>query len=55
MNTMTGDSLLAAAFLAYIGFFDQHYRTVLISHWKEYFEEQGLTFRADMNLTEFLS
>ena len=55
MTTMTGDSLLASAFLAYIGFFDQFYRTVLIDHWKEYFEEQGFVFRQDMQLTEFLS
>lgn len=55
MKTMTGDSLLAAAFLSYIGFFDQFYRKLLIEHWKTYFIQQGLVFRHEISLIEFLS
>jgi dynein heavy chain 1 len=55
MKTMTGDALLGAAFLAYIGFFDQFYRKVLMSHWRDYFKQMGLIFRADMSINEFLS
>ena len=55
MKTMTGDSLLAAAFLTYIGFFDQFYRKLLVEHWKNHFTQQGLIYKSDASLIEFLS
>jgi dynein heavy chain 1 len=55
MKTMTGDSLLAAAFLTYIGFFDQFYRKLLIEHWKNYFIQMNLVYRHEVSLIEFLS
>lgn len=55
MKTMTGDTLIAAAFLGYIGFFDQFYRTILMDHWRDVFEEKGLIFRNDLSIVEFLS
>jgi len=55
LTTMTGDTLLAASFLAYVGFFDQYYRNMLINHFKAYLNEQGLLFKQDMSLVEFLS
>ena len=55
MKTMMGDSLMAAAFVTYIGFFDQFYRKLLVEHWREYFISMGLVFRHDLSLIEFLS
>mmetsp|Transcript_2191 Transcript_2191/g.1957 ORF Transcript_2191/g.1957 Transcript_2191/m.1957 type:complete len:354 (+) Transcript_2191:1782-2843(+) len=52
---MTGDVMLASAFLGYIGFFDHYYRRVLIGCWKDYLDSQGLLFRHDLSLIEFLS
>lgn len=55
LTTMTGDALLSAAFLGYIGFFDQFYRNVLMEHWRDYFEGEGLVFRQDLSIGEYLS
>ena len=55
MKTMTGDSLLAAAFLTYIGFFDQFYRKLLLDHWRNYFIQMSLVYRHEVSLIEFLS
>lgn len=55
LTTMTGDTLLSAAFLAYVGFSDQFYRVLLIDHFKAYFKEQGLLYKDDLSLVEYLS
>ena len=55
MSTMIGDVLLSGAFLAYIGFFDHYFRHSLMVNWKDFVEAQGVKFRADMSLVEFLS
>lgn len=47
--------MLSAAFLAYIGFFDHHYRKVLMNCWRDYLDAQGLLFRQDLSIVEFLS
>ncbi len=36
MSTIVGDVLLSAAFLAYGGFFDQHYREVMWQEWSNH-------------------
>jgi hypothetical protein len=35
MSTVTGDCMLVAAFIAYIGYFDQSYRAMLLEQWQE--------------------
>jgi dynein heavy chain 1 len=52
---MPGDVLISGAFLAYIGFFDHFYRKVMLTNWKSYLETQGILFRQDLSLIEFLS
>jgi len=36
MSTLVGDSLIAGAFISYIGFFDHYYRKVLLNSFQEY-------------------
>lgn len=55
MGTLIGDVLLSSAFLAYAGYFDQHYRQALTATWKKFLDSAGITLRADMARTEFLS
>jgi dynein heavy chain 1, cytosolic len=55
MSTMIGDVLLSGSFLAYIGFFDHFYRHSLMIAWKDFVDAQGIKFRQDMSLVEFLS
>ncbi|KXS20765.1 hypothetical protein M427DRAFT_130976 [Gonapodya prolifera JEL478] len=55
MATIVGDVLLASAFLAYAGFFDQQYRDQLIMKWSDLLRKSGLRFKQDISLPEFLS
>jgi len=55
MGTIVGDVLISAAFLAYSGFFDQHYRDIMRREWTEHLAEAGVSFKADLALAEFLS
>ncbi len=55
MSTLVGDCLLSAAFLAYIGVFDQHYRTMLINKWKARLFDLNIRFREDLSVIEYLS
>lgn len=56
MASLLGDSLIAAAFTSYIGFFDHYYRRVLLSSWKGLLETSTfVNFRKDLSLIEFLS
>jgi dynein heavy chain 1 len=55
MATVVGDSILAAAFVAYIGVFDQRYRTMLLAKWKTRLIDLGLTFKTDLSVVEYLS
>ena len=55
MSTMIGDVLLSGSFLAYIGFFDHFYRHSLMVTWKDFIDAQGIKFRGEMSLVEFLS
>ena len=45
---MVGDVLLCSAFLAYAGFFDQHYRTMLMDQWRARLTAARLRFKADL-------
>ncbi|KAG1825562.1 dynein heavy chain protein 1 [Suillus subaureus] len=42
MSTIVGDVLLSAAFLAYGGFFDQHYREVMWQEWSSHLHEASI-------------
>lgn len=55
MKTIAGDCLLSAAFLAYIGFFDQHQRVSLTLKWSRRLQEAGVRFRDDLSFIEYLS
>ena len=52
---MVGNVLLSSAFLTYIGFFDHLYRKSLMINWKTILESEGLKFRQNLELIEFLS
>lgn len=55
MSTIIGDTLLSAAFIAYGGYFDQHYRSNLFSTWCTHLTAANIQFRADIARTEYLS
>ncbi|KAJ3973292.1 dynein heavy chain protein 1 [Lentinula raphanica] len=55
MSTIVGDVLLSAAFLAYGGFFDQHYREVMWQEWSNHLSEANIKFKPELSLTEYLS
>ncbi|KII86419.1 hypothetical protein PLICRDRAFT_44012 [Plicaturopsis crispa FD-325 SS-3] len=55
MSTIVGDVLLSAAFLAYGGFFDQHYREVMWQEWSNHLAEANIKFKPELSLTEYLS
>jgi len=55
MSTIVGDVLLSAAFLAYGGFFDQHYREVMWQDWSNHLMEANVKFKTELSFTEYLS
>lgn len=55
MSTIVGDVLLSAGFLAYGGFFDQHYREVMWQEWSNHLAEANIKFKPELSLTEYLS
>lgn len=55
MSTIIGDVLLSAAFIAYGGYFDQHYRLNLFTTWCQHLQAANIQYRADMARTEYLS
>ncbi|GAM24388.1 hypothetical protein SAMD00019534_075630 [Acytostelium subglobosum LB1] len=55
MSTVVGDVVLASAFLAYIGFFDQHFRADLMQKWMHRLESVGIKFKAELSVPDFLA
>lgn len=55
MSTIVGDVLLSAAFLAYGGFFDQHYREVMWQEWSNHLSEANIKFKPELSLSDYLS
>ncbi|KAI7825176.1 dynein heavy chain [Gamsiella multidivaricata] len=55
MATTVGDVLLASAFLAYGGYFDQQYRELLFHKWADHLTKAGIQFKTDISLAEYLS
>ena len=55
ISTIVGDVLVAAAFLAYSGLYDQQYRRAMTDDWLEHLTLSGLAFKAHNPVTEYLS
>jgi dynein heavy chain 1 len=55
MSIIVGDILLSAEFLAYSGFFDQHYRKVMWQEWISHLTEANIKFKPELSFTEYLS
>lgn len=55
MSTLPGDCLLAAAFVAYAGYFDQEMRGNLESAWKDRLNEAQINYRKSLAQSEYLS
>lgn len=55
MSTIVGDVLLSAGFLAYAGFFDQHYREVMWQEWSSHLSDANVKFKTELSLPEYLS
>ena len=52
MDTITGDVLLTSAFMAYGGYFDQHFRLSLFSSWASHMQQAHVAFRPDLARVE---
>ncbi|KAI5123747.1 hypothetical protein M0805_000339 [Coniferiporia weirii] len=55
MSTIVGDVLLSAAFLAYGGFFDQHYREIMWQEWSNHLADASIKFKPELSFPEYLS
>jgi len=55
MENITGNCLLSSGFLAYCGFYDQHYRSVLLKQWQEFLSSMDVKFQTDIKITDYLS
>ena len=55
MSTIVGDVLVSAGFLAYGGFFDQHYREMMWQDWCDHLQEASIKFKPELGLPEYLS
>ena len=55
IGTIVGDVLVAAAFLAYGGLYDQQYRKSMIDDWLEHLSRSSISFKQHNEVTEFLS
>jgi dynein heavy chain len=55
LHNLTGDALVAAAFLSYAGPFDTNYRDTLVQGWLLRVRENAIPFSEDFNFATFLS
>lgn len=55
MSTIVGDVLLSAAFLAYGGYFNQHYRESMWQSWSDHLTAAGIQFKPELSLPDYLS
>lgn len=55
MSTIIGDVLLSTAFMAYAGYFDQHWRQSLFTNWCNHLQQAAIQFRTDIARVEYLS
>ncbi|OJJ50928.1 hypothetical protein ASPZODRAFT_57610 [Penicilliopsis zonata CBS 506.65] len=55
IGTLVGDVLIAAAFLAYGGFYDQQFRKAMVDDWVHHLAQSGISFKPHNPITEYLS
>ena len=55
ISTLVGDTLMAAAFLAYAGFYDQQFRKAMVDDWVQQLAQSGISFKPHNPITEYLS
>jgi dynein heavy chain 1, cytosolic len=55
ISTLVGDVLIASAFLAYGGLFDQQFRKAMIEDWLQHLGLSGIEFKPLNPVTEYLS
>ncbi|KAF2261353.1 hypothetical protein CC78DRAFT_619491 [Lojkania enalia] len=55
IDTIVGDVLVAAAFTAYGGYYDQQYRKIMIEDWLHHLSLSGITYKTPNPITEYLS
>lgn len=55
ISTIVGDVLVAAAFLAYSGLYDQQYRKAMVDDWLGHLALSGIDFKTVNSMTEYLS
>ncbi|WEW60954.1 dynein heavy chain [Emydomyces testavorans] len=55
ISTLVGDVLIAAAFLAYGGLYDQQFRKGMIDDWVHQLAQSGINFKPHNPITEYLS
>ncbi|KAL5341578.1 dynein heavy chain, cytoplasmic [Aspergillus crustosus] len=55
ISTLIGDVLIAAAFLAYAGFYDQQFRKAMTDDWVQHLVQSGITLKPHNPITEYLS
>ena len=55
MSAIVGDVLLSAAFLAYGGFLDLHYREVMWREWSTHLSEASIKFNPELSFPDYLS
>ncbi|CAG8796210.1 26365_t:CDS:2, partial [Dentiscutata erythropus] len=54
-ETIVGDVLLSASFLAYGGYFDQQYREILIKKWINHLYNSNIQIKQEFSVAEYLS
>lgn len=54
METIVGDVLVSAAFLAYAGYYDQHMRQTLFHNWLQHLDQCKIQFRPDIARVEVI-
>ena len=55
IDTIVGDVLMAAGFIAYGGFYDQQYRKLMLEDWVHHLSLSGIRFKATNPIAEYLS
>ena len=55
IDTIVGDVLVAAAFIAYGGYYDQQYRKAMMEDWLHHLSLSGIHFKSHNPVTEYLS
>ncbi|KAB8342928.1 hypothetical protein FH972_022525 [Carpinus fangiana] len=55
IDTIVGDTLAAAAFLAYGGLYDQQYRKLMLEDWLHHLQLSGIPLKANNPMSEYLS